>query len=182
MAMNERPQRADAKRNRARILSAASEVIADDGPTASLEKIGRRAQVGAGTLYRHFPTREDLLIAVFTRRIESLCAKAQAAADARPPGDALTHWLHALLAHCLSDRGLADALVALDAKPDIECSTRITSAATQLLEGAQQAGQVRRDATPDDVLRLVIGVALATDDRKQAARILELAVDGLRPR
>jgi AcrR family transcriptional regulator len=180
--MNERPQRADARRNRTRIVAAASQVIAEDGPTASLEKIGRRAQVGAGTLYRHFPTREDLLIAVFTRRIESLCAKAQAAADAHPPGDALTLWLQALLAHCLSDRGLADALVAVGAKPDIECSTRITSAATRLLEGAQQAGHVRPDATPDDLLRLVIGVALATDDRNQAARILELAEAGLRLR
>lgn len=180
--MTERPQRADARRNRTRIVAAASQVIADDGPNASLDKIARRAQVGAGTLYRHFPTREDLLIAVFTRRIESLCAKAQAATDAHPPGDALSHWLQALLAHSLTDRGLADVLVALGAKPDIECSARIMSAATQLLERAQHAGHVHPNATADDLLRLVIGIALVTDDRKQAARMLELAQDGLRHR
>ena len=180
--MTQRPQRADARRNRTQIVAAASQVIADDGPNASLDKIARRAQVGAGTLYRHFPSREDLLIAVFTRRIESLCATAQAATDDLAPGDALSHWLQALLTHSLTDRGLADALVALGAKPDIECAARIMSAATHLLERAQQTGHVGPNATADDLLRLVIGIALATDDHNQATRMLELAINGLRQR
>lgn len=178
--MSERPQRADARRNRSLIITSASDVIADDGPNASLDKIARRAGVGAGTLYRHFPSREDLLIAVFTDRIESLCAQAHAAGDTLPPGDALAAWLHALLAHSMSDRGLVGALDALGAKPDIECSARIAAAATQLLLRAQETSHVHPDAVADDLLRLVIGIALATDDRGQADRLLELALDGLR--
>ena len=177
--MSERPQRADARRNQGLIIAAARQVIADDGPNASLDKISRRAGVGAGTLYRHFPSREDLLIAVYTDRIDLLCERAQAAAETFPPGQALTIWLEAMLAHAMTDRGLASALDALGAKPDIECTARINAAATELLLRAQEADHVHPGATTDDILRLVIGLAFATDDQAQADRLLDLALDGL---
>jgi AcrR family transcriptional regulator len=180
--MSERPQRADARRNRSLIITAARHVIADDGPNASLDKISRRAGVGAGTLYRHFPSREDLLIAVYTDRIDFLCDRAQAAGETLPPGQALTTWLQAMLDHAMSDRGLAGALDALGTKPEIECTARINAAATELLLRAQEAGHVHPGATTDDILRLVIGLALATDDQSQANRLLDFALDGLRRR
>ena len=87
-----------------------------------------------------------------------------------------------MLAHAMSDRGLAGALDALGAKPDIECTARINAAATELLLRAQGAGHVHPEATTDDMLRLVIGIALATEDQSQGNRILDVALDGLRRR
>jgi AcrR family transcriptional regulator len=171
--------RADARRNRDRLVAVAAGVIADEGPDASLNKIARRAGVGPGTLYRHFPTRDELLIAVFRDRIETLCAKAGEFAADLPAGEALAAWLHAMLAHALTDRGLAATMAIKESKSGFDCSAMLHSAASGLLARAQQAGAVRPDLDVDDLFQLVIGIASATEDHRQAARLLGFTLDGL---
>src|SRR5581483_10532344 len=106
-----RPLRSDARHNYARLLSAAAAAFAEHGPDAPLDEIARRAGVGIGTLYRHFPTRQALLEAVFLDSIEALGAEAVALRDAADPGDALATWLRAVLVHNLTQRGLKEALM-----------------------------------------------------------------------
>lgn len=179
-AMPERPRRRDAQQNRQRIVAAATTVIADDGPDASLEKIATTAGVGAGTLYRHFPTRSDLLAAVFEGRIIELSDRADALCDQQPPGVALAAWVAAMLDHAMTDNGLLAALALAGTKPEIDCSAMILGAAAAVLERAQDAGDIRRDVTADDLLRLVVGIGLANDERIQAHRLLNVTLDGLR--
>lgn len=178
--MSERPQRRDAQQNRRRIVTAAAIVIADDGPDASLDKIATRAGVGAGTLYRHFPTRSDLLAAVFEGRIIELSDRAVALGDHASPEIALAEWVAAMLDHALTDNGLLAALALTGTKPEIDCSAMILRAAGTVLERAQHAGEIRGDVTADDLLRLVIGIGLANDERVQALRLLDVILDGLR--
>ena len=178
--MPERPQRRDAQRNRERIVTAAATVIANDGPDASLDKIATAAGVGAGTLYRHFPTRSDLLAAVFEGRIMELSDRAVALSDHLQPGVALAEWVAAMLDHALTDNGLLEALALTGTKPEIDCSAMILRAADTVLERAQDAGEIRRDLTADDLLRLIIGIGLANDERIQAHRLLNVTLDGIR--
>jgi AcrR family transcriptional regulator len=178
--MPERPRRRDAQQNRERIVTAAATVIADDGPDASLDKIATRAGVGAGTLYRHFPTRSDLLAAVFEGRIIELSDRAVALCDHPRPGVALAEWVAAMLDHALTDNGLLAALALTGTKPEIDCSAMILRAADTVLERAQDAGEIRRDVTADDLLRLIVGIGLANDERVQAHRLLNVTLDGLR--
>lgn len=178
--MSERPQRRDAQQNRKRIVTAAATVIADDGPDASLDKIATRAGVGAGTLYRHFPTRSVLLAAVFEGRILELSDRAVALSDHQRPGVALAEWVAAILDHAMTDNGLLAALALTGTKPEIDCSAMILSAAGTVLKRAQDAGEIRGDLTADDLLRLIIGIGLANDERIQAHRLLEITLDGLR--
>ncbi|GAB3410122.1 TetR/AcrR family transcriptional regulator [Flindersiella endophytica] len=172
--------RADARRNRDRLVAIAAGVIAEEGPDASLNEIARLAGVGPGTLYRHFPTRDELLIAVFRDRIETLCAKASEFAADNAPGEALAAWLHAMLAHALTDRGLAATMAIKESKSGFDCSAMLHSAASGLLTRAQQAAAIRPDLEVDDLFQLVIGIASATGDHRQAARLLGFTLDGLR--
>lgn len=178
--MRERPLRRDAQQNRERIVAAAATVIADDGPDASLDKIATRAGVGPGTLYRHFPTRNDLLAAVFEGRIVELSQRAIALCDHPRPGAALAEWVAAMLDHALTDNGLLAALALTGTKPEIDCSAMILSAAGTVLQRAQDAGEIRLDVTADDLLRLIVGIGLANDERGQAHRLLHVTLDGLR--
>lgn len=178
--MPQRPLRRDAQQNRERIVTAAATVISDDGPDASLDKIATRAGVGAGTLYRHFPTRSDLLAAVFEDRIIELSDRAAALSQHQPPGVALAEWVAAMLDHALTDNGLLAALTLTGTKPEIDCSAMILSAAAALLDRAQDAGEIRADVTADDVLRLIIGIGLANDEPIQAHRLLTVTLHGLR--
>ncbi|MER8070543.1 helix-turn-helix domain-containing protein [Streptomyces sp. NPDC094034] len=182
-------QRADARRNYARILAVAEEEVAAHGADASLEQIARTAGVGSATVRRHFPSRGALLEAVFSERIEALCARAAeltGAADARA---ALLDWLGALTTYAASARGMADALTR-DGMADPEhvnaCSTRLTEAADPLLREAARAGAVSRDVTVADLVTLVTGIALATehhpDPATEAHRLLGLTVAGISPR
>ncbi len=178
--MPQRPLRSDAQQNRERIVTAAATVIADDGPGASLDKIATRAGVGAGTLYRHFPTRSDLLAAVFEGRIIELSDRAVVLCDHQRPGVALAEWVAAMLDHALTDNGLLAALALTGTKPEINCSAMILRAAAAVLERAQDAGEIRGDVTADDLLRLIVGIGLANDERIQAHRLLKVTFDGLR--
>jgi AcrR family transcriptional regulator len=179
-----RPQRADARRNYARVVAAAHEVFAEAGPEASLNEIARRADVGPGTLYRHFPSRRSLQIAVLRDRIEALCGRGDELLTADSPDDALAEWLRAFLAHARINQGLGSAV--MTAEPDelgFDCHQRIRDTAAALVSNAQRSGTARADLAPGDLLQLVVGIALATthvDDADQPDRLLALVLDATR--
>ena len=184
-----RPKRADARRNYDRLLSAALAVFAEHGADdASLEEIARRAGVGIGTLYRHFPTRQALLEAVYRDQVEALRARADELRESDSPADALAAWLRALVSFSSTKHSLTSALLETlgkDSELLSSCSMVICGAAETLLTRAQQAGVVRADADPLDVIRLVHAVNIATQrgptDPGQTDRMLGLILDGLRP-
>ena len=183
-----RPMRADAQRNYARLLEAASGAFAERGADdVSLEEIARRASVGIGTLYRHFPTRQALLEAVYIDQVESLSARARELLRAESPADALAEWLRAMVKFSSTKRNMTTALLATlgtDSELLSSCVKEIKGAAESLLARAQQAGVVRPDADAKDLIRLVHAVNIATEktpDPGQADRMLALILDGLRP-
>ncbi|MFF7443135.1 TetR/AcrR family transcriptional regulator [Streptomyces sp. NPDC008122] len=176
-------RRTDARANRERLLAAAAEVFAEAGPGASLNEIARRAGVGPGTLYRHFPNRPALLTALLRDRIETLCARAEALRAADSPDDALAEWLGAFLTHARVNQGMGGALLVEEAAgsgPD--CHRLILDAATGLLTRAQRHGSARADLTAEDLLQLVVGIALSTardEHSGQPDRLLALVVDAV---
>jgi len=177
-----RPKRADAARNYDLLIAAAREAFTQDDVEASLEDIARRAGVGIGTLYRHFPTRQALLEAVYVDEVEAM---ARAAADLAelPPWDALSQWLHQYVGFAATKRALNEALMETDPGSNVllTCRTAIVGAGTALVERAQRAGVVRSDTTFMDVVRMVGAIAMVpTEDPEQKQRLLELALDGLR--
>jgi AcrR family transcriptional regulator len=181
-AFSQRPQRADARRNYEKLVSAARDAFTEDGASASLEDIARRAEVGIGTLYRHFPTRQHLLEAVYVDEVEAICRAAADLADL-PPWDALVAWLRAFVGFAATKRAIAQEMLATidtDAEVFRTCRVAITTAGESLLERAQQAGAVRADATFSDIARLLGGIASIQSDPGQIERILDLVLDGLR--
>jgi AcrR family transcriptional regulator len=173
------PQRADARRNYESLLCAARQAFADLGTSASLEDIARRAQVGIGTLYRHFPTRRDLFEAVYVSEVEALSRSAADVAGL-PPWDALVAWLHRFVEYTATKRAVAEEL-ARESELFRTCRTSIHAAGGPLLERAQQAGEARLDATFDDVLRLISGITLMQfPEAGQRERVLGMALDGVR--
>jgi AcrR family transcriptional regulator len=183
-----RPMRADAQRNYERLLSAAVAVFAERGADdASLEEIARRAGVGIGTLYRHFPTRQALLEAVYRDQVEGVRAKADELLRSESPADALADWLRALASFSSTKQSLTSALLATlgkDSELLSSCSAVIYGAAEKLLTRAQEAGVVRPDADAKDLIRLVHAVNLAAQhaptDPGQRDRLIGLVLDGLR--
>jgi AcrR family transcriptional regulator len=179
----QRPKRADARRNYDKLIGAAREAFTEDGSAASLEDIARRAQVGIGTLYRHFPTRQALLEAVYLEEVETICQSADGLSEL-DPWDALTTWLRRFVGYAATKRALAEELLAVtgaDSEVLASCRTAISAAGGPLLERAQRAGVARPDTTFLDVGRMVGGIAVIRGaDPGQIERILELALDGLR--
>ncbi|MFD5452426.1 TetR/AcrR family transcriptional regulator [Streptomyces sp. NPDC003470] len=182
-----RPMRADARRNRERLLAVAAEAFAERGEGASLDDIAKRAGVGVGTLYRHFPTRRALLEAAYLERIEAIAARADTIAAGRPAGEALVAWLGELAAGMLQVRGLKALLgtAVTGAAMGAVCGDCVRGAATRLVRAAQEEGALRRDVEPVEVLRLVHGVVTASEmagaeDGTSVRRYLSLVVDGLR--
>ncbi|MFB7470042.1 TetR/AcrR family transcriptional regulator [Kitasatospora sp. NPDC056184] len=180
----EPPQRTDARLNRERLVAAAREVFAESGPGASLNEIARRAGVGPGTLYRHFPNRSALLTAVLGDRIETLRAHAERLLASENADDALEQWLRAFLAHACVHQGMGSALLVESADAlGFDCRRRILDMVTGLLARAQRHGTARTDLTADDLFHLVIGIALATahDDQagQQPERLLDLLLDSV---
>ena len=180
------PMRADARRSHERLLAAATVAFAENGADAPLEDIARRAGVGIGTLYRHFPSRLDLQEAVFRTQVSAVCARGEELTGAPSAGEAFAGWLRVLASYLVTKRGLAGALIAArgrDSDVISTCSLTIRDTAGRLLERAQQAGAVRADLTATDVMMLVHGVVVATERTPdQAARLLSLTLDGLRAR
>lgn len=184
-----RPMRADARRNYERLLKVAAEAFAEHGENASLDDIAKRAGVGSGTLYRHFPTRQALLEAAYVDRIEAMTVRADELAGELPPGEALAAWLHELCVGTIQVRGmkalLGSAVTDGSTAALTACATSVKGAATRLVEAAQAEGTLRADIEPIEVLRLAHGVAtaseLANGRGEQIDRYLALLTEGLRP-
>lgn len=180
-----RPLRADARRNYDRLLDAARDAVAQHGAEASLDDIARRAGVGSGTLYRHFPSRAALLEAVFREQIDGLGAQAAAHLDDPDPAAALGAWLEVVLRHSIRNRGMAAALRA-EHTDRTWCYATMQESAERLLTRAQTAGALRADVPVGDLLRLINGLALASpeapDAEESAVRVLGHALAGMRTR
>ncbi|MGW0997845.1 TetR/AcrR family transcriptional regulator [Streptomyces sp. NPDC002520] len=185
-----RPMRADARRNYERLLKVAAEAFAEHGENASLDDIAKRAGVGAGTLYRHFPTRQALLEAAYVDRIEALGARGEELAKQLPPGEALMRWLHEVCVATIQARGmkslLGSAVTDGGSAGMTACGTVVKGTATRLVEAAQAEGSLRADLQPVELLRLVHGVAtaseLANGHGEEIPRYLALLTEGLRPK
>jgi AcrR family transcriptional regulator len=183
----ERPMRADARRNYDRLLAAAGVAFAERGADdVSLEEIARRASVGIGTLYRHFPTRQSLLEAVYREQVEALTRLSEELLTADSPAAALREWLAALTEFGSTKKSLSAALLATLGKQSelfSSCGKLLRQSTTSLLARAQEAGVARPDVQGTDVLRLVHGLMLACDsvprDPGQASRMLSMVVAGL---
>jgi AcrR family transcriptional regulator len=178
--------RADARRNYERLVATAREAFTEHGLDATLDDIARRAAVGPGTLYRHFPTRESLLAAVYRDDVDALAARAGELARTRPPEEALAVWLRLQLDYIKHKRGLGAAVKAMlgaDSATLAWCRDTLRAAMGTLLANAQEVGVVRTDVDAADVLRLVHGVGTAAESApEQADRLLSIVLDGLRPR
>ena len=174
-----RPHRADARRNFDALLAAAREAFNRDGIAVPLEDIARQAGVGIGTLYRNFPTRSDLVEAVYVSEIEELLQAARDASE-REPWDALDTWLRRFSGYVATKLAMLQGLNK-DSEMFRACRTSMYDAATPLFERAQAAGEVRSDTNLDDVLRLVSGVTASHyESEEQRARVLTLALDAIR--
>lgn len=180
----QRPMRADARRNYNRLLAAAREAFAEHGTDASLDDIARNSEVANATLYRHFPTREALLDAVFHDRVDALCDHAEELLSHPSPEDALVTWLQALIVHVATYRGLASRLMSAAAEEEralTSCRESIRAAGTALLTRAQRSGVIRPDLSAPRLLTLTHAIALATEHApEQAGQLLSLVLDGLR--
>jgi AcrR family transcriptional regulator len=182
-----RPLRADAQRNRDRLLEIAVRAFSQDGPEVTLDAIAKEAGVGIGTLYRHFPTREALIDAAYRNELNRLCDSAGDLLRDMPPDQALRAWMDRFADYMTTKRGMGDALRALIASggdPFSQSRDRLTAAITTLLQAGVAAGTLRPDVSPDDVLVGLSGLSLAIDPerRDQAGRLLDLLMDGLRRR
>lgn len=179
-----RPMRADARRNYERIVTAAQQAFAEQGPDAPLEEIARRAGVGIGTLYRHFPSREELIETVYRSSIETLSGRAHELLESRPAIEAFEQWLREQVQWVMANRSLATTLKAgMDhGSPTFTlCRTLITDAADALLRAAQDSGEIRSDIEPRDLVRFGHGIGVACETTPEAAeRLLAVTLDGLR--
>ena len=188
-----KPLRADARRNRARILTAADEVFAASGPSASTEEVARRAGVAIGTVFRHFPAKHHLAEAVFVARLEQLVTEARDGAEADHPGPAFLSFVGRWAELSAAKLAVADALTreGLDVEaaagdgPYPRVRAELLEAVGVLLARAQEAGAVRPELGVDEIHALLVGTARAVeqlaDDEVGRARVLAVVVDGLRP-
>ncbi|GGN98854.1 TetR family transcriptional regulator [Actinoplanes lobatus] len=179
-------RRADAQRNYDLILATARTVVAEQGTQASLRDIARRAGVGDGTLYRHFPTRDALLEALLRQGFDRLAGRAAELAAALPPGAALRGWLTELVGGAQMYRGMPGSLVAVltdTTSPLHEACQGMREAAAGLLRAAQQAGEIRSDIDETDALALINSVGWIAEQNPQLAsrhdRLLAVVLDGL---
>jgi AcrR family transcriptional regulator len=185
--VTDRKPRADAERNRVRILQVAKQEFTRSGINASLEEIAKKAGVGPGTLYRHFPTREELLVAVYRSEMEKLAAAARKLADSLSPVEALRAWLLLFVDAVATKQIIAPVLAALvgDPKKVFEASHgQIHEALRALVKRAVKSGDIRKDLDAVDLLRAIVGVAnVATspDWQQSARRLVEILILGARP-
>jgi AcrR family transcriptional regulator len=180
--------RADARRNRDQILRAADEAFAEEGLAVPVDEIARRAGVGAGTLYRHFPTKEALFEAVLVAHLDAIAARARELAGHEDAGEALFEFMTCLSQEAASKKNLIDALAAAgidvhESASDSKCE--VENAFTVLLTRAQEAGYIRTDVTIADLFGLVMGTcAMANQPASDAsqARMLAIVFDGMKVR
>ena len=185
---HDKPLRKDAQRNREKLLAAAVELFAERGTEGSLEEVAKRAGVGIGTLYRHFPTRDALVEAAYRNEVAQLRAAADELLAELPPDRALEAWMRRFVDYGSAKRGMRDALHSIaGAGSDLFAETRgsVTEAVAVLLKAGAEAGSLRSDVEAEDVLRAMGAiwmVAEGDDFADQAMRILRLVLDGLRYR
>ena len=181
-----RKPRADALRNRDRLLDAARTVFSAGGPEASLESVARTAGVGIGTLYRHFPTREALFEAVYRHEVQQLADLAERLKKEARPTEALRQWLRSIVKFVATKKGMSTALalaIAKDSDLVSYSSDRLTRAIGLLLEQAIVAGEIRSDVRPEDLLRAIVGMCYTHDQpgwQKNVLRLVDIFVEGLR--
>ncbi|MFF7411934.1 TetR/AcrR family transcriptional regulator [Streptomyces lydicus] len=186
-AASGRPVRADARRNRDRILSVARDAFASTTEAVPLDAIAREAGVGIGTLYRHFPTREALVEALYAAELDEVVSSAPALLAELPPEAALRAWMDRYAAFFEIKRGMSATLRAGWASGSIATPAtreRITAAIAVILTSGVQAGSLRADVAPEDVTMMLLGVFLSTtasDSPERAGQLLDLVVDALRP-
>ncbi len=185
-AAETRKPRADCARNRQLLIDAAKAGFAEVGMNVSLEEIARRASVGIGTLYRHFPTRDAVVEAVYCREVEHLAEAVPQLLERWPPGEALHKWMHLFIDYIATKRVIASSLAPIAARSSTlykSCSEVITGAITLLVKRAAESGDVRNDIDPSDLLRAMIGVSYQNPDaawEASARRVIDLLMDGLR--
>jgi AcrR family transcriptional regulator len=186
-AQPERKPRADAQRNRERILEVAKEAFTRLGANASLDDIANQAEVGAGTLYRHFPTRDALIESVYRSEVEKLAAAERRFSETMPPVEALRAWMLLFVDYIAAKHIIAPALNSV-----VGGATRMFESSRELIEGAINAlvkraiksGDIRKDLDPFDLLRALIGVsyvASAPDWQQSARRLVDILITGSRP-
>ena len=182
-----RKSRTDAQRNRERILEVAKESFTRFGASASLDDIARQAGVGAGTLYRHFPTRDTLIEAVYRSEVEKMAAAERKFAETMPPLDALRAWMLLFVDHIAAKQIIAPALNSVVGGPSklYEGSRGLIQAAMEaLVKRAIQSGDIRSDLDPWDLLRALIGasyVAAGPGWQQSAKRLVDILITGSRP-
>ena len=187
MTVASRPLRADARRNREKLLSAATEAFAEEGDGVTLETVAARAGVGIGTLYRHFPSREALVIAAYQHEVDSLCAAAEELVGAQPAGAALRAWAERFADCIATKRSMGDALRTAVSSSDspvfADTRERILGALRLLLDAGTADGTLRADVDPEDVMRVISASWYLPDGpqwRDTVGRMLDLVIDGLR--
>jgi AcrR family transcriptional regulator len=183
-----RKPRCDSARNRQSLIDAAKTGFADLGLEVSLEEIARRAGVGIGTLYRHFPNREAVVEAVYRREVEQLAEAVPQLLETLPAGEALHRWMHLFVDYIATKRLIAPSLAAAVSRtPTLHsCSKEIiTGALSALVQRAVAGGDVRKDIDPSDLLRALVGVSYGNPDQgweASARRLVDILMDGLRQR
>jgi AcrR family transcriptional regulator len=185
-AAQARKPRADSARNRQLLIDTAKAAFADVGVGVSLEEIARRAKVGIGTLYRHFPSREAVVEAVYRHEVEQLAEAVPRLLKSSPPDEALHKWMHLFVDYIATKRLIAPSLGAATGGTSAlraNSSELITHAMTTLVKRAAERGQVRKDIAPSDLLRAMVGVSYGNPDdawEASARRLIDLLMDGLR--
>ena len=182
-----RKPRADSLRNREQLLEAAKAAFTQAGAQAPLEEIARRAGLGIGTLYRHFPTRDALLAAVYRREVEQLANSAETLLAERPAGEALRAWLHLLVDYMATKRVIAPALRASSGEGSAayaQGGPAITEAMNRLSHAAIDSGDIRGDLGPEDLYRMLMGLSYGYDRpdwEPSARRLIDILMAGLKP-
>jgi AcrR family transcriptional regulator len=181
-----RKPRADSTRNRQLLIDAAKAGFSQVGVNVSLEEIARRAGVGIGTLYRHFPSREAVVEAVYQREVEQLIDAVPHLLEQSPAGEALHQWMHLFVNFIATKRLIAPSLGAAirhTSTPRATPAELITRAISTLLKSAVRSGDVRKDIDPSDLLRALVGVSYGNPDagwEASARRLIDILMDGLR--
>jgi AcrR family transcriptional regulator len=182
-----RKPRADGLRNRERLIDVAKLAFAEIGPNVSLEEIARRAEVGIGTLYRHFPTRDDIIAAVYRREVTQLADAAKRLLETRPAGEALHEWLRLFVDYIATKKVIAPALASMTGGTSALYESSIDlmkGAIADLVEKAIAAGDIRPDVEPFDLVQALgsfaMGVSASPGWETRTLRLIDILMDGLR--
>ena len=182
-----RKPRADGERNRERLMEAAKAGFAETGPDVSLEEVARRAGVGIGTLYRHFPTRDALIAAVYRRELGSFAEAGDRLSATLSPGEALHAWMRLFVDYIATKKVIAAAVATMvGGATELYASsgTRITDSMSAMVERAAASGDIRPDVDPGDLLRALVGFTYGNSSPEweaSARRLIDILMDGLRP-